>query len=83
MLARALMDEIEYLVQNPIPVRLVLEAALIRNGAFTITDEERASLGLEPRDADGWTPSERVKREQQRRDDLLRIQKIVMVRDVG
>ena len=31
-----------------------------KNGACWTTDKERAALGFEPRDAKGWTPSERV-----------------------
>lgn len=30
------------------------------NGASIMTDADRAKEGLEPRDAKGWTPSERV-----------------------
>lgn len=39
---------------------------LYDNGAAWTTDEERAALGLEPRDELGWTPSERVANEQHR-----------------
>jgi len=36
------------------------------NGASIMTDEDRAKEGLEPRDAKGWTPSERVDYERQK-----------------
>lgn len=43
-----------------------LLTVLYENGAAWTTDEERAKLGLEPRDQLGWTPSERVAQEQRR-----------------
>ena len=43
-----------------------LYSVLYANGASLITDEDRAEIGLEPRDELGWTPSERVRAEQVR-----------------
>lgn len=45
--------------------------ALYDNGAAWVTDEDRAALGLEPRDIYGWTPSERVSAEQDRLKAIL------------
>ncbi len=36
---------------------------LYESGAYLMTDEDRAELGLEPRDELGWTPSEKLARE--------------------
>ena len=44
---------------------------LFKNGAAWTTDEERAAIGFEPRDAEGWTPSDRIA-DGQRRAELLR-----------
>jgi hypothetical protein len=43
-----------------------LLTTLYRNGVLLVRDDERKSLGLEPCDELGWTPSERVKFEQDR-----------------
>ena len=32
----------------------------VKNGASITTDEEREAYGLEPRDGEGWTPSEMI-----------------------
>lgn len=40
--------------------------AIYSNGVLLVRDDERAKLGLEPCDRAGWTPSERVKYEQDR-----------------
>jgi hypothetical protein len=47
-------------------------AVLHANGAAWTTDEDRAAMGLEPRDGMGWTPSEKIKAEQERLD-LMRM----------
>lgn len=41
-----------------------LLATLHRNGVLLVRENERGQLGLEPLDDKGWTPSERVKFEQ-------------------
>lgn len=41
------------------------------NGASIMTDEDRAKEGLEPRDAKGLTPSERVRDEQLMQQAML------------
>ncbi|NKX40958.1 hypothetical protein HGG71_05675 [Rhodobacteraceae bacterium R_SAG2] len=41
-----------------------LMATLYRNGVLLVRDTERTALGLEACDERGWTPSERVKFEQ-------------------
>src|SRR5690554_1087736 len=41
-------------------VRARMLKVLHDNGAAWVTDEDRRAMGLEPRDGEGWTPSERV-----------------------
>lgn len=43
----------------------------IRSGAYFMTDQDRAEMGLEPRDFLGWTPSERLERKERERNALL------------
>lgn len=62
-LASALMQAIDDLVEDKSEVYWRLVKALADNGAAFTTDEERATMGLEPRDGDGWTASERVARQ--------------------
>jgi hypothetical protein len=46
------------------------------NGAYIMTDQDRAEFGLEPRDYLGWTPSERVKAEADRRNIMLQMMNV-------
>lgn len=46
---------------------------MYRNGVAWTTDEDRAKMGLEPRDDLGWTPSERIKDENLRREAMFNI----------
>lgn len=39
---------------------------LMKNGAHIWTDRDREEAGLEPRDSQGWTPSEKIQREKER-----------------
>lgn len=48
------------------------------NGACIMTDEDRAKEGLEPRDAKGWTPSERIQQKQMKAQALYALQNIVV-----
>lgn len=68
MIGHAIFAEIRDLlpreVESEVHERLL--ATLYRNGVMLVRDDERAELGLEPRDEKGWTPSERVKYEQDR-----------------
>lgn len=74
-LAAALMQEIDDVLgdYDRGPVYDRLRHVLYMNGAAWTTDEDRAAHGLEPRDELGWTPSERVKHEQQRIEMLYSI----------
>ena len=47
--------------------------AFVRNGALITTDAERERFGLESRDNQGWTFSERVK------EDMLRTEAMQML----
>ena len=51
---------------------------LYANGASWITDQDRAEMGLEPRDDKGWTPSERIKLEQDRSNAMFHASRIFM-----
>ena len=80
-LTAALMREIEpYL---PVDTRLgdvhdAMLDVLHANGAAWTTDEERAKMGLEPRDDIGWTPSERVRHEQDRIEAMQMLMSFVV-----
>ena len=65
MLANAIFKELEDLVDDRRELHERIFAALARNGAMIISDNERAKLGLEERDEKGWTFSEKI--EQKRR----------------
>lgn len=66
MIGQAIFTEIRDLipieVEGEVHDRLL--AALYRNGVLLVREDEREQLGLEPLDEKGWTPSERVKFEQ-------------------
>lgn len=47
---------------------------LYLNGAAWTTDEERRALGFEERDLLGWTPSERIKHQQQILEFMTKLQ---------
>ena len=68
LIGHAIFSEIRDLLSSDIETEAhdrLLET-LYRNGVMLVRDDERAKLGLEPRDEKGWTPSERVKHEQDR-----------------
>lgn len=73
----AVMREIEDIIPDDVrrDVFYRLNDLFYQNGASIMTDEDRAKEGLEPRDAMGWTPSERVRYE---RDKLEVMQKMAM-----
>jgi hypothetical protein len=62
MLASAIFREIQDIIPAEIDREVYgrIQDALYRNGVLLTTDDERAKLGLEPRDSQGWTYSERV-----------------------
>ena len=48
-----------------------LQWTLVQNGAYIMTDADRADAGLEPRDDKGWTFSERVQEKLNRQQAML------------
>lgn len=81
----ALFDEIRHLLPHDIDNevhRLLLEG-VYRNRVMLITDDERVALGLEGKDKKGWTPSARIKMEQERLTAMMAIQNIVIKIDKG
>jgi hypothetical protein len=84
-IAHELLAEIRHLNLEDRDWRLVretLQDVLERNGAHIMTDADRAEMGLEPRDNEGWTPSERVKLEIEHRDAMMTMASIMVPRDV-
>lgn len=67
-ISNALFDEIRHLLPRDIEadVSRTLWEAVYRNGTMLINDREAERLGLERKDRQGWTASERVKMEQDR-----------------
>ena len=67
-IAHAIFAEIRDLLPHEVEgdVHDRLLSTLHLNGVLLVRDNERGKLGLEPRDEKGWTPSERVKYEQDR-----------------
>jgi hypothetical protein len=78
--AAAIMAEIEDLIpecdKSQVHGRLL--RVLHDNGAAWTTDEDRAAMGLQPRDELGWTPSERVKYEQDRMAAMTEVASFVV-----
>jgi len=58
-----------------------LAKVLHEKGAHIMTDQDRAELGLEARDILGWTPSERVRAEAERRDIMLQMMNIAAAKE--
>lgn len=58
----AMMKELDEVLPDELrgPVFDRMEWVLVQNGAYVMTDSDRADAGLEPRDAKGWTFTERV-----------------------
>lgn len=83
-----LRDVLEGVEYDPSPERLHdlrrdihyrLHEVFYRNGASIMTDEERAKEGLEPRDAKGWTVSERVAIQQAHQEVLYKMANLVVI----
>ena len=75
-LTAALMQEIDDVLPDNVERQTIFErmlSLLYINGACWTTEEERVKLGFEPRDSLGWTPSDRVKAEQDRLNALHRL----------
>lgn len=68
LIGRSIFSEIRDLLPSDVEGEVYkrLLETLYLNGVMLVRDDERAKLGLEPRDEKGWTPSERVKYEQDR-----------------
>ena len=68
----AVMREIEDIIPDDVrrDVFYRLDDLFYKNGASIMTDEDRAKEGLEPRDAKGWTPSERVDYERRKMEAM-------------
>jgi hypothetical protein len=83
-LTAALMQELDEVLDglNGSGIRREIQerlfAALERNGAYVMTDEDRAKAGLEPRDGRGWTPSELIAERQAYQDALMRISGVTL-----
>lgn len=71
--AAAIMREIQDVVSDAdyAAIHDRLLHVLHQNGAEIMTDQTRAEMGLEPRDNLGWTPSERVRHEQEKQRLML------------
>lgn len=74
-IAYAVYDEIRDLLTEDQDREVLnrIQDVIYQNGVLLIRDEERGALGLEPADILGWTPSERVKREQDLRYFFARL----------
>jgi hypothetical protein len=65
--ARSLAHEVFREIEDLLPQEVSREAlhrlmlVFTANGASLLTDQDRAEMGLEPRDGLGWTPSERIR----------------------
>ena len=61
-ISHALFDEIKHLLPSDIQSDVARELweAIYRNGTMIISDKESQALGLERKDQQGWTSSERV-----------------------
>ena len=72
-LVHAITTELEefipYEVRETFCVRL--EDVLFKNGMMLMGDDERAALGLEARDSQGWTYSERLQAKMDMRNALI------------
>ena len=62
ILTAEILREIEDIIpsENLKDVHYRLLDLFIKNGTALTTDKEREEFGLEPRDGEGWTPSERI-----------------------
>lgn len=76
-LAAEIFRELEHVLTDTekAAVRNILVEVLHRNGACIETDALRADLGKEPRDNFGWTPSERLRQQDEKREILMLWQK--------
>ena len=79
-IGHAIFEEIRDLLPRDVgdEVHERLLATLYRNGVLLVREDERAKLGLEPCDDKGWTPSERVKFEQDRISAMLEMASFVV-----
>lgn len=79
-IARALFAEIQDLIpheaEREVHVRLL--ETLYKNGVLLVQDAERSTLGLEGCDLKGWTPSERVKYEQDKLAAMFEASKMII-----
>ena len=80
-MAAAVMQEIkDFIPGETLPdVHDALIKCFDRNGLSLINDEERAHLGLEPRDDNGWTPSERLQSERAYLDAMLAMSQQIII----
>lgn len=81
-LAFALFREIDDLLPDDIrrDVYDRMARVLHENGAHVMTDKDRAELGLEPRDFEGWTPSERVQEETRRHEATMALANLIITK---
>ena len=54
-----------------------IQSAVETNGFMIISDRDRSELGLEPRDVNGWTPSERMQQKRNELDALLTTSRVI------
>ena len=65
-ISHAIMREVRHLIPSDVGGEVFegIWEAIYRNGTMIISDKESAALGMEPKDERGWTPSDRVKFEE-------------------
>lgn len=83
----AVFAEIQDVLRSYDPIKDDLDGELydrllhvfMENGAYIMTDKDRAEMGLEPFDKKGWTPSEKVAEKRRREEAMLACLKIPLI----